>query len=243
MEAPFTVLQLLWINVIMDTFASIALCSEPPRAGVMKVPPKRRDESIVTPAMLGSIFVTAAFFVAVMLGLLVAMKGNPDAPGWLASPEDAWSAEVAGTRLAVDRGDLARHTDERHPEPHWYVKEGPANPALQPVAGRDAEVAFTVMQVSVFFSAYVFFQVWNLVNCRSLAPDVSGLRGLGRNPAFLAIAAAIAAGQIIIVTLGGAVFKVQPLWLLTWLAVIAGTGSVLLFTEAARQVRLTLQKP
>src|SRR5205807_5922480 len=28
---PFTVLQLLWINVIMDTFASIALCSEPPR--------------------------------------------------------------------------------------------------------------------------------------------------------------------------------------------------------------------
>ena len=30
---PFTVLQLLWINVIMDTFASIALCSEPPRTG------------------------------------------------------------------------------------------------------------------------------------------------------------------------------------------------------------------
>src|SRR5204863_460724 len=44
-EAPFTVLQLLWINVIMDTFASIALCSEPPRPGVMKVPPKRRDEN------------------------------------------------------------------------------------------------------------------------------------------------------------------------------------------------------
>jgi len=30
-KAPFTVLQLLWINVIMDTLASIALCSEPPR--------------------------------------------------------------------------------------------------------------------------------------------------------------------------------------------------------------------
>ena len=33
---PFTVLQLLWINVIMDTFASIALCSEPPRPGLMR---------------------------------------------------------------------------------------------------------------------------------------------------------------------------------------------------------------
>ena len=32
-KPPFTVLQLLWINVIMDTFAAIALCSEPPRPG------------------------------------------------------------------------------------------------------------------------------------------------------------------------------------------------------------------
>src|SRR5207237_10608319 len=62
-RAPFTVLQLLWINVIMDTFASIALCSEPPREGVMKLPPKRKDENIVTPAMKVNIFVTAVFFV------------------------------------------------------------------------------------------------------------------------------------------------------------------------------------
>ena len=49
LRPPFTVLQLLWINVIMDTFAAIALCSEPPRAGLMRMPPKRRDENILTP--------------------------------------------------------------------------------------------------------------------------------------------------------------------------------------------------
>ena len=58
-KPPFTVLQLLWINVIMDTFASIALCSEPPREGVMRLPPKRKDESILTPSMLVTIFATA----------------------------------------------------------------------------------------------------------------------------------------------------------------------------------------
>ena len=68
LKPPFTVLQLLWINVIMDTFAAIALCSEPPRANLMARPPKRRDESIVTPAMRGNIFITAAFFVVVMTG-------------------------------------------------------------------------------------------------------------------------------------------------------------------------------
>ncbi len=43
---PFTILQLLWINVIMDTFAAIALCSEPPRPGLMSQRPKRKDENI-----------------------------------------------------------------------------------------------------------------------------------------------------------------------------------------------------
>src|SRR5262249_2901879 len=87
---PFTVLQLLWINVIMDTLASIALCSEPPRPGLMRVPPKRRDEDILTPAMKGTILSTAGFFVVVMLALLVAMKGRPGAPGWFAG-DGPWS--------------------------------------------------------------------------------------------------------------------------------------------------------
>src|SRR5205814_3832172 len=57
---PFTVLQLLWINVIMDTLASIALCSEPPRPGLMRLAPKRRDEDILTKPMLRNVVATAA---------------------------------------------------------------------------------------------------------------------------------------------------------------------------------------
>src|SRR5204862_4317343 len=79
---PFTVLQLLWINVIMDTFASIALCSEPPRPAVMKQPPKRKDENILTPAMVKTIFTTAAFFGVVMMVLLAGMEWG----GWFAQP-------------------------------------------------------------------------------------------------------------------------------------------------------------
>lgn len=84
----FTVLQLLWINVIMDTFAAIALCSESPRANLMRRPPKRRDERILTPAMLGNIFLTAAFFVVVMIALLLGMQHD----GWFAG-DGAKSAE------------------------------------------------------------------------------------------------------------------------------------------------------
>ena len=100
---PFTVLQLLWINVIMDTFASIALCSEPPRPGLMREKPKSRDEGILTSAMWVSVLGTASFYVVVLLALLWVMRGTPSAPGFLGEtgPDVAWMVEVPGGH--VDR--------------------------------------------------------------------------------------------------------------------------------------------
>lgn len=56
----------------------------------------------------------------------------------------------------------------------------------------------TVRQVSIFFSVYVFFQVWNQINCRSLVPSMSGLTNLFANPTFLSIAGTIAVVQVLI---------------------------------------------
>jgi Ca2+-transporting ATPase len=224
-KAPFTVLQLLWINVIMDTFASIALCSEPPRPGLMGQKPKRKDENIVTPAMTRSIFATAAFFVAVMLTLLVLMKGSPEQPGLFAG-DGPWAAELGSSATAISR-DQIETRDGRH-----FVSL-PGRPETK----AEASVTFTVLQVTLFFSIYVFFQVWNQINCRSLAPEANGFAGLHRNPTFLSIAAAIAVGQFLIVTFGGSVFKVQPLSAAQWLAIIGGTASVLVFAEIMRRVR------
>ena len=143
-RAPFTVLQLLWINVIMDTFASIALCSEPPRDGLMAMPPKRRIDAIVTPAMRTTILLTAAFFVVVMLGLLLTMKGDPNHPGARWRGPGPWAVEVGPTRSAVDAKDLVDSSGV------WYT-----------AGGAKATVHFTVLQATLFFTLYVFFQVWN----------------------------------------------------------------------------------
>jgi P-type Ca2+ transporter type 2C len=241
-EAPFTVLQLLWINVIMDTFASIALCSEPPRLELMDLPPKKRDEPIVTRSMAVTIFSTAFFFVVVLLALLAAMKGTPSRPGWLGDRESAWSVEVGPSRLAAAAGDLEKRVDATAWVENWHIRETPSNPALTAVAGRRVEVSFTVYQVSLFFSLYVFFQVWNQVNCRSLSVDSGGFRGIGGNPTFLAIAAAVAIGQIIIVSFGGAAFKVEPLDAGTWIGIICASAIVLVFAECVRRARRFLSK-
>ena len=96
----------------------------------------------------------------------------------------------------------------------------------------------TYRQVTIFFTVYVFFQVWNQLNCRSLTPEESGLYRLFENPQFLLIASLTVVGQVLIVTLGGAVFNVEPLRLIDWLVIAAATSSVLVFAEITRRVRL-----
>lgn len=69
-KLPLTVTQLLWINLIMDTFAAGALASLPPDPKVMKDKPRDRNAFIVTKEMAKSIFGIGLLFVVLLLGLL-----------------------------------------------------------------------------------------------------------------------------------------------------------------------------
>lgn len=69
-ELPLTVTQMLWVNLIMDTFAALALASLPPSRSVMKEKPRSSKDFIITPAMTRSILGVAALFVVVLLGML-----------------------------------------------------------------------------------------------------------------------------------------------------------------------------
>ena len=54
-DAPVTVVQMLWINIIMDTLGGLAFAGEAPLPQYMQEPPKKRDEPILTRAIAGRI--------------------------------------------------------------------------------------------------------------------------------------------------------------------------------------------
>ncbi len=64
---PLTVIQMLWVNLIMDTLAALALATEPPDPAVMNDPPRRAAAFIVTPSMTRHILLTAAGFIVVFI--------------------------------------------------------------------------------------------------------------------------------------------------------------------------------
>lgn len=182
-EIPLTVIQMLWVNLIMDTFAALALATEPPHREVLNRPPRRPDAFIVTKEMAINIFGVGAVFVAILLGMLLYMQGNS--------------------------------------------AMGPEGQKVTPY------------ELSVFFSVFVMLQFWNLFNARCLGVRQSALNGFWKNPGFLMIAAAIFAGQVVIVQIGGELFRTVPLSLKDWALIIGGTSAVLWIGEAARLMRPT----
>ena len=69
-ESPLTVTQMLWINLIMDTFAAMALASLPPSESVMKDKPRDRNAFILNKPMLREIVGVGGFFFLMLLGML-----------------------------------------------------------------------------------------------------------------------------------------------------------------------------
>jgi Ca2+-transporting ATPase len=175
-KLPLTVPQMLWVNLIMDTFAALALATEPPVETVMEKPPRDPAEFIITRPMAVFILGVGAVFLAGLISGLF----------YLRTPNG-----------------------QAHPSGYG---------------------------LSVFFTAFVLAQFWNLFNTRVFGRGASAFNGLFQNKAFLLVSAAILLGQVLIVQFGGRVFRTVPLSFTHWLEILALTSPVLWCGEGLRFV-------
>ena len=173
-ELPLTITQILWINLIMDTFAAMALASLPPSREVMHERPRSRDAFIITHGMMRGIgFIGGLFFI--FMGSLL-----------------------------------------------WYFER---------VAGVDD------VELTVFFTIFVMLQWWNLFNARMLGSTHSAFRRLWACRGFLLVLVLVLAGQWLIVTFGGEMFRTKPLPWQSWLTLFVATSPVMIIGELYRFLR------
>ncbi len=170
-EMPLTITQILWVNLIMDTFAAMALASLPPEKEVMNDRPRSQADFIVSRSMARAISVVGAVFFVTMLSLL------------------------------------------------YYFEH---------IAGLSDE------ELTVFFTVFVMLQWWNLFNAKALGSCKPALQGMLKDRGLLLVLAIIIAGQWIIVTFGGRMFRTVPLDAFTWLWIVAATSPVLIAGELWR---------
>ena len=75
-QSPLTVTQMLWVNLIMDTFAALALASLPPSQRVMNDSPRQRKANIITKEMARGIFGVGGLFVLLLFGFIQYFKNE-----------------------------------------------------------------------------------------------------------------------------------------------------------------------
>jgi Ca2+-transporting ATPase len=170
-ELPLTVTQMLWVNLIMDTFAAGALASLPPNKRVMDNKPRKNEDFIISPSMRFNILFVGLSFVVILLGLLY---------------------------IFTENGIISRYN------------------------------------LSRFFTIFVMLQFWNMFNAKAFLSGKSAFYELHKCTGFLLVAFVIFAGQILIVEIGGEVFRTVPLKIIDWVLIIGSTSFVLWIGEIIR---------
>ena len=77
-QPALTVTQMLWVNLIMDTFAALALASLPPNSVLMRRPPRNSRDSIITQAMKRFILISGLVFAVLMIVLYYIFVSDAD---------------------------------------------------------------------------------------------------------------------------------------------------------------------
>lgn len=176
--AVLTAVQLLWVNLIMDTLAALALATDPPTLELLSRPPSRRTESIIS-VQMAKMIVGQAIYQIIMCIILFFYADD------------------------------------------WFGIDADAEP--------DAELGINVRPGTVVFNAFVFCQIFNEINSRSITRDLNIFRGITKNYIFIGIFFITAFLQTIIVEFGGIVFKAPKNGLSwkPWLVCVAiGFGSI-----------------
>ena len=179
-QPALTVTQMLWVNLIMDTFAALALASLPPNSVLMRQRPRDSRASIITPTMMKFIMVSGTIFAVLMIGLYY-----------------YFVREANGGRVFM-RG---------------------INPNINP------------HEMGIYFSVFVFLQLWNMLNARSFATGKWAFNNIEDSKVFWAVTAVIFVGQIAIVQYFSPLFNCAPLDFKTWVMIILGTSPVFMIGQ------------
>ncbi|CAD8100171.1 unnamed protein product [Paramecium sonneborni] len=163
-QSPLNAIQMLWVNLIMDTFASLALATEPPSIKVLQRQPYKRTDQIVSPTMYRTIVGASLYQITILSFILFLLPKYFDC---------SLPVELIG---------------QKYPQ--------------------------NVVQMSIFFQAFVLMQVFNSISCRQLDYHTKNpFSNFCNNPLFWVVQTITVIVQILLIQYGGKYVKVSHLTL------------------------------
>lgn len=246
---PLNAVQLLWVNLVMDTMGALALGTEGPTPQLLQRRPYKRSASLISRPMWRNILVQSVFQVVLLLVLIFSGAEMFDIPHGIACGKfdvnnhktpKLWNIETKKLLKTSDGalgpnvvscGDYKVYCDgegthcidkERTFVDHNNVERKRALSDFDSWEGKCLEcVENSYQHGSIIFNAFIFCQFFNEYNARNIFDELNAFRGLATNHIFLIVSIVTLGCQIFLIEVGGEFTKTSPLTLYQWLVTIA----------------------
>lgn len=214
-DSPLNVTQMLWVNLIMDTFAAMALSSLPPDPRVMKEKPRSPSSHIINRKMMRHILWVGVAFFVFLAGL------------W----QLLWHSDIQSVTDLLSMDELREYF-------FGFFDLSKTKTHMSPYESGVFFSTFVMMQFWNLFNTKYFNSDRSLLS--ELLDVVTRRKRFNEcfSGGFLLITAVILLGQILIVNVASSFFEVSPLALKDWLWIIAVTSPILIIPDIVRTLKL-----
>ena len=206
-EAILSSVQMLWVNLIMDSLASLALATEPPTDELLKRKPTRADDYIISKKMAKHILGASIYQIIVMMVFL--FLGPDFLIDEITSDQTDGHCTIRGNYCYVNSGLISLlpvekrwpQTNDTKPSRHYTYN----------------------------FNVFVVMQIFNFVNARKINDERNVFSGIFSSLYFPLIVVIIIIMQVLICTFGQIAFRLAPwgIGIIGWLICIAfGVGTL-----------------
>jgi len=197
-ESPLAAIQLLWVNMIMDSLASLALATETPKPDLLQRPPYRKSEYIISQKMMKhilgqGIYQAIILFIFIFAGPYFIPEGAEGPFNTKADPEFGLTPAQAEKK-------------------NWdgvYVINGMKSDFEGNDVYNDLYDSTPSRHLSVVFNLFVVFQIYNMLAARKIRDEINIFSGMQTNIMFIAVWLVIVIGQVFIVQFGSIAMKVH----------------------------------
>ena len=216
-ETPLTPIQMLWVNLIMDSLGSLALATEPPYEELLKREPTKRNESIINGRMWKHISIQSLIQIIILLILyLIApefvkegdlrrkaenilikvcygqMPGNNDPKYIIYGTESKWSAD-AKLQTNIDKTYCG-----------GYASRQSLSVAYKEYSNDNGGT----VHMTLIFNVFVIYTLFNQINCRMIDDSFNIFKRITRSLLFPLITICELGLQVLIVIFGSNIFHV-----------------------------------
>ena len=216
-ETPLTPIQMLWVNLIMDSLGSLALATEPPYEELLQREPTKRNESIINGRMWKHIILQSLIQIIILLILYLI------APTFVKESDLERLAENAIINYCY--GQMPGGTDPKYiiygTESKWTTENKLQSSIKKEYCGKyssrqSLSVAYKEysnanggsVHMTLIFNVFVIYTLFNQINCRVIDDSFNIFKRITRSLLFPLITLLEMALQVLIVLFGKSVFHV-----------------------------------